>query len=59
MITLRWLGYAIGDSFKSLHFLIKLPSEIISKIVPEVCMALNEVLKDQIKVKKKIDCIQL
>lgn len=47
-ITLRYL--ATGDSFKSLHFLFKVSSEIISKIVPEVCMALNDVLKDQIKV---------
>lgn len=47
-ITLRFL--ASGDSFESLHFLFKVSSSIISRIVPEVCMALNEALKDQIKV---------
>jgi len=51
-ITLRYL--ATGDSFKSLHFLFKVSSEVISKIVPEVCTALNTVLKDQIKVKKVV-----
>lgn len=49
-ITLRFL--ASGDSFESLHFLFKVSSCIISKIVPEVCIALNEALKDQIKVNK-------
>lgn len=47
-ITLRFL--ASGDSFESLHFLFKVSSSIISKIVPEVCIALNQVLKDQIMV---------
>lgn len=54
-ITLRFL--ASGDSFESLHFLFKVSSSIISRIVPEVCMALNEAWKDQIKVstnKRKI-----
>ncbi|XP_047998798.1 uncharacterized protein LOC125236141 [Leguminivora glycinivorella] len=46
-ITLRFL--ASGDSFESLHFLFKVSSSIISRIVPEVCIALNAVLKDQIK----------
>lgn len=49
-ITLRYL--ASGDSYRSLHFLFKISSELISKIVPEVCSALNKVLKDQIKVGK-------
>lgn len=48
-ITLRFL--ATGDSYKSLHFLFKVSSQLISNIVPEVCAALNEVLKDEIKVK--------
>ncbi|KAF0742397.1 protein ANTAGONIST OF LIKE HETEROCHROMATIN PROTEIN 1-like [Aphis craccivora] len=51
-ITLRYL--ATGDSFKSLHFLFKVLCEIISKIVPPVCTALVEVLKNQVKVKKQI-----
>lgn len=48
-ITLRFL--ATGDSYKSLHFLFKVSSQIISKIVPEVCAAINEVLKNEVKVK--------
>lgn len=47
-ITLRFL--ATGDSFDSLHYLFKVSGSIVSKIVPEVCIALNEVLKDQITV---------
>ncbi|XP_050676131.1 uncharacterized protein LOC126973060 [Leptidea sinapis] len=46
-ITLRFL--ASGDSFESLHFLFKVSSSIISRIVPEVCIALHRVLKDQIR----------
>jgi len=47
-ITLRFL--ATGDSYKSLHFLFKVSSQIISIIVPEVCAAINDLLKDEIKV---------
>lgn len=47
-ITLRFL--ASGDSFESLHFLFKVSSSIISRIMPEVCIVLNQVLKDQITV---------
>ena len=52
-ITLRFL--ASGDSFESLHFLFKISSSLISRIIPEVCAALNEVLKDEIKVSNKTD----
>jgi len=48
-ITLRFL--ATGDSYKNLHFLFKVSSQIISKIVPEVCAAINKVLKNEVKVK--------
>lgn len=51
-VTLRYL--ATGDSYKSLHHLFKISSQIISKIIPEVCLALNEVLKDLVKVNKNI-----
>jgi hypothetical protein len=47
-ITLRFL--ATGDSYKSLHYLFKVSSEIISRIVPVVCKALIQVLSEQIKV---------
>lgn len=50
-ITLRYL--ATGDSFESLHYLFKISPQLISKIIPEVCHALNEALKDEIKVSKK------
>lgn len=47
-ITLRYL--ATGDSYRSLHYTFKVSSQSISKIIPEVCLALNEVLKKFIKV---------
>lgn len=47
-ITLRYL--ATGDSFKSLHYLFKVSSEIISRIIPDVCKALISVLGEQVKV---------
>lgn len=47
-VTLRFL--ATGDSFKSLHYLFKISSQVISEIVPEVCTALIELLRNQIKV---------
>ncbi|GBP00147.1 hypothetical protein EVAR_74422_1 [Eumeta japonica] len=46
-LTLRYL--ATGDSFRSLHYLFKVSSQLISRIVPEVCLALNEALKDFVK----------
>jgi hypothetical protein len=49
-ITLRYL--ATGDSYRSLHYLFKVSASAISLIVPEVCKAINTVLKDQIKVRK-------
>lgn len=47
-VTLRFL--ATGDSYRSLHFLFKISSSVISKIIIEVCQAINTVLKDEIKV---------
>ncbi|XP_050311513.1 uncharacterized protein LOC126747063 [Anthonomus grandis grandis] len=46
-ITLRYL--ATGDSYKSLHYLFKVSTAAISLIVPEVCGAINLILKNQIK----------
>lgn len=47
-ITLRFL--ATGDSYRSLPYLFKVSSQIISRIIPEVCQALIEVLKVMVKV---------
>ncbi|CAK1584748.1 unnamed protein product [Parnassius mnemosyne] len=47
-VTLRFL--ASGDNYESLHFLFKISPQIISKIIPEVCLALNQVLKEEIKI---------
>lgn len=47
-ITLRFL--ATGDSYQSLMYLCKVSTSSISRIVPEVCSALCEVLQDYIKV---------
>ncbi|CAG4918474.1 unnamed protein product [Colias eurytheme] len=48
VITLRYL--ATGDDFISLHYLFKVSPQIISEIIAEVCHALCEVLKDEIKI---------
>lgn len=47
-VTLRFL--ASGDSFKSLSYLFKFSPQTVSRCVDEVCKALIEVLKDEIKV---------
>nr|CAI5865359.1 unnamed protein product [Callosobruchus analis] len=47
-ICLRYL--ASGDSYRSLMYTFKISDSTISLIVPEVCNALNEVLKGYIKV---------
>jgi hypothetical protein len=47
-LTLRFL--ATGDSFRSLRYLFKVSPQLISTIIPEVCRALVDVLKECIKV---------
>nr|CAI5848642.1 unnamed protein product [Callosobruchus analis] len=47
-ICLRYL--ASGDSYRSLMYTFKISDSTISLIVPEVCNALNEVLKGYVKV---------
>lgn len=47
-VTFRFI--ATGDSFKSMHFLFKISSQVISLIVPEVCKAICETIKKYVKV---------
>lgn len=51
-VTLRYL--ATGDCYKSLHYTFKISSQVISKIIQEVCSTLNIVLKNFVKVNKTI-----
>ncbi|XP_061717545.1 uncharacterized protein LOC133525267 [Cydia pomonella] len=47
-ITLRFI--ATGDLYGSLSYTFKVSKQIISKIIPEVCQELINVLKDYVKV---------
>lgn len=51
-VTLRF--HATGDRYQSLMYLCKISITSISRIIPEVYDALNEVLNDYIKVSKKM-----
>lgn len=51
-VTLRYEYLATGDSYRSLHYIFKISNQLISQIVPEVCQALIDVLKDTVKVLK-------
>jgi len=56
-ITLRFL--ATRDHYSSLQYLFRTSKQAISQIVPEVCEALVEALKENIQVNAHIKCIIL
>ena len=47
-VTLRFL--ATGDSYRCMNYLGTMSHASVGNIVPEVCQAIIQVLKDQIKV---------
>ncbi|KAJ4425613.1 hypothetical protein ANN_27809 [Periplaneta americana] len=44
-VTLRYL--VTGDSYKSLLYLFRIPANTISQIIPEVCRAIYDVIKEE------------
>ena len=46
----------IGETYKSLEYLYRIPSQTIGQIVPKVCSVISEVLKDYIKVQLTSPC---
>lgn len=56
-VTLRIL--TIGDSFVSLEYLFKISRKSISRIIPEVCKTIIDVLKDEIKVSNYYNTIYI
>ncbi|XP_053615431.1 uncharacterized protein LOC128683450 [Plodia interpunctella] len=48
LLTLRFL--ATGDSYVSLQYLFRISKQSISKIIPEVCEAIIDLLNDYVKV---------
>lgn len=49
-VTLRFL--ATGDAYSSLQYMFRISKQSISYIIPEVCGALIEALKENIQVRK-------
>ena len=57
LVTLRYL--ATGDSYASLMYLFRISEPSISRIIPEVCRALMDVLHDSVKVSKNMNILNL
>lgn len=53
LVTLRYL--ATGDSYPSLMYLFRISEPSISRIIPEVCRALIDILHDFVRVSKNMN----
>lgn len=56
-LTLRFL--ATGDSYSSLQYLFKISKSSITYIIPEVCQAIVEVLREKKYIKVRDICCQI
>jgi hypothetical protein len=50
MVTIVIMGLHAGETYESLQYLYRIPSQTIGKIVPETCAAIIDGLSEYMKV---------